>query len=371
MNDFKERVVETFLELVKIDSLSLKEENVFNYLQNRMKTLPVEVNFVPYEIQETGASSGNLIVKLPSNIKGRKSIFFDAHVDTVEPGIGIKPLVDGEVIKSDGKTILGADDKAGVAAMIVALEEIINNNFPHGDVYFIFTSAEEIGLIGVQHMDFSLIKADYGFVLDSHGSVGGVVVAAPDHVSYQIKIRGKASHAGIAPEKGINAIKIAADIVKELPQGKLNSNTVANVGLIEGGKATNIIPEECWIKGEFRSHLKEEIERLMKLIEKTINKNRKRATGIDVEFKKLYQGFSFRSQDPIIQLVKTALRAIGIEPCFEKSGGGSNTNIYNQNKIPSLTLSIGMENLHTTEEYIKIKDIVDTVRLLLKLIEIV
>ncbi len=281
MKNISERVVNEFINLVQIDSLSLNEKKVFDYVKNRLQNLPVEMQFQEYTIKELGAESGNLIVKLPANIKNRKSVFFDSHLDTVEPGIGIKPGIDrkNNIIKSSGNTVLGADDKAGASAMIIAIEEIINTNTAHGDIYFIFTSAEEIGLTGVRNLDFSGIKADFGFILDSHGKVGGVVVAAPQHYNYEILVKGKASHAGIAPEMGINAIKIASRIVLSLPQGKINKNTVANVGLIEGGKATNIIPDECLIRGEFRSHDFEDIDLLKNKITDIINNNKKKSPG--------------------------------------------------------------------------------------------
>lgn len=289
----RNRVVEEFVKIVKIDSLSLKEEKMFCYLKDRLSDLPVEIEYIPYSIDEIGENSGNLVVKLCSNEKNRKSIFFDSHVDTVEPGIGIKPVVTDDRVKSDGSTILGGDDKAGVAAMIIALEEIISSKAGHGDVYFLFTSAEEIGLTGVHYLDFSKIKTDFGFILDSHGKVGGVVVAAPHHFGYDVRVKGKASHAGIAPEHGINAIKIAAEIIKELPQGKLNKDTVANVGVIDGGQAINIIPEDCTIKGEFRSHNIYEITRLKNEISAAVEENRKDALDIVLEFKELYKGFNF------------------------------------------------------------------------------
>jgi tripeptide aminopeptidase len=370
MKSLKERAVKEFVKMVQIDSLSLKEEKMFLYLRKRLSGLPVKTKFLPYTLPELNAKSGNLVVKLSANSRNKRAIFFDAHIDTVEPGIGIRPVIKGNRVESDGKTILGADDKAGAAAMVIALEEIINEKLPHGDIYFLFTSAEEIGLTGVRHLDLSGIKTDYGFILDSHGKVGGVITAAPYHYQYDITVRGKASHAGIAPENGISAIKAASRIVLSLPQGKISKNTVANVGMIDGGSATNVVPEECRIKGEFRSHRMEELEALKLKIKSIVEKNKKLARKIDCVIHEEYKGFSYQKEDAIIKLVKSAIREIGLKPRLEKTGGGSNTNIYNQKGVTSLTLAVGMANPHSTNEMIEIDDLENLTKLILKIIEI-
>ncbi len=369
--NLKEKVINEFVELVKIDSISLEEKKVFDYIGNRLSHLNCEKIFQEYSIEELGVSSGNLIVKIPANTQNAKSIFFDAHVDTVEPGRGIVPIVnyDENKIVSSGNTILGSDDKAAVAAMLVAIEEILSKNFPHGDIYFLFTSAEEIGLVGIQHFDFSLIKPDFGFVLDSHDKVGRIVVAAPYHYKYKIKVTGKASHAGIEPEKGINAIKVASKIVLKLPQGKINKDTVANVGVIEGGKATNIVAENCEISGEFRSHSLMHLEKIKKKIEELVSDYKKEVVDIEFELKEMYKGFKYSINDEVVEYVTSALLSMGIKPSYEKTGGGSNTNIYNQNGIKALTLSIGMMNIHSTGEYIEFDDLINLVRLILRLSE--
>ncbi len=369
-NRLRDRVVSEFMECVKIDSLSLHEEKMFAYVRERLRDLPVETEFLEYVIPETGDRSGNLIVRLPATDPSRRSVFFDSHLDTVAPGIGIKPVLSGNRVTSDGSTVLGADDKAGVAAMIIAIEELARSGAPRGDTLFLFTSAEEIGLTGLHHFDFSRIRSDYGFVLDSHGSVGGVIVAAPNHYHYTITVKGKASHAGIAPEAGVNAIRIAAKIASALPQGKLSKNSVANIGLIEGGSATNIIAEDCVIKGEFRCHLKKDAQDIRRQISDIVARNKRKAVGISLEFREMYKGFSFRQTDPIIRLVNSAIRGIGIKPRFERTGGGSNTNLYNEHGISCLTLAVGMMSVHSTEEYVETEDLENLVKLILKIVEI-
>jgi tripeptide aminopeptidase len=371
MTDITRRTVDEFMRIVQIDSLSLREEKMFDYLRERFAGLPLEIEFLPYTHAAAGMESGNMLVKLRSNSPSpKKSLFFDAHLDTVEPGLGIKPVLDGDVVRSDGTTILGGDDKSGVAAMIVAIEEIIATGMPHGDLMFAFTSAEEIGLAGVTYLDFSKIHADYGYILDSHGSVGGVIIAAPYHNIYDIVVTGRASHAGIEPDKGINSIKIAAKIVSELPQGVINDDTVANVGLIEGGKATNIVAEECRIKGEFRSHNLADIRTLEDLVNTITERYRREAVRIDLTHTEAYKGFHQDMDSDIIRLTDSAVKGIGIEPRYERTGGGSNTNIYNQHGITALTLATGMEAVHSTSEYIRTGDLGNLTRLIVKLAEL-
>ena len=371
MDTLQDRVVDEFIRIVKIDSLSLKEDKMFDYLKQRFVKLPVELKWNPYTVESTGSQSGNLIVKLGANSgEPKKKLFFDAHVDTVEPGIGIQPLVDGDRIRSDGSTILGSDDKSGVAAMIVAIEEIVSRKIQHNDIYFVFTSAEEIGLMGVTYLDFKEIPADFGYILDSHGSVGAIITAAPYHYHYKITVKGRASHAGIEPEKGISAIKAAALIVTELPQGRINENSVSNVGMIEGGKANNIVPDECVIEGEYRSLVESDIDMLNSLVTRAALKYNSQAVEIKIEQREMYKGFDCKPEEPIAQLIAKALKAIGIEPRYEKTGGGSNTNIYNQNGIPALTLASGMQEVHSTQEYILIEDLVKLTELVVKTVEL-
>lgn len=369
MSSLEERVVQEFTHIVQIDSLSLREEQMILYLQKRFKPLGVEMELQEYVHEESGEKSGNLIVRIPGKAE-KRSLFFDAHLDTVEPGISIKPIVNDQVIHTDGSTILGADDKAGVAAMIIAAEEIINSKMEHGDVFFVFTSAEEIGLVGVRHLDFSRIKADFGYVLDSHGAVGGVIIEAPYHYQYDIQVFGKAAHAGIQPENGVSSIVAAAKIICELPQGRINPDSVANVGLVAGGKATNIVPDFCQIRGEFRSLNLSHIDTLKTKVYDTVEKYKPQAENVVLEINEAYKGFAFDENSEIIQFTDRALNELGIKPRHEKTGGGSNTNIYNQNGISALTLSCGMMNVHSTNEYIAIRDLVDTVRLILKLVEL-
>ena len=371
MSTLSERVVKEFCEITAIDSLSFKEKAMFDYLEKRLAGLPVENEFLPYTEENIGHSSGNLIVKIPANNGGGGSkIFFDSQLDTVEPGTGIRAVVRGDRVESEGETVLGADDKAGVAAMIIAIEEICQSNLKHGDLYFLFTSAEEVGLEGVKRLDVSKIDVDFGYVLDSHGPVGAIITAAPFHYIYDIEVFGKASHAGISPEAGINAIKIAARIIEDLPQGLINPNTVTNVGIIEGGRATNIVADHCHIRGEYRSVEKSDCEKLETVVRRVVKNKSKGAVNVNLKISLAYEGFRYRDDETIVRTVDQALTALRIAPRHEATRGGSHSNIYAQKGIKALTLSIGMEKIHSTKEYIRITDLENTTRLILKLAEL-
>lgn len=368
--NIQERVTREFMKIVQIDSLSFHEEKMFEYLKQRLAGLPVTLREEAYTVEELGIRANNLIVTLPATAGGHAGLFFDSHVDTVPPGEGIRPILENGIVRSDGSTVLGSDDKAGVAAMLIAIEEIVASPFPHGELTFLFTSAEEVGLTGAKYLDFSKIHADYGFILDSHGSIGGIITAAPAHFDYMISVKGKASHAGIAPEDGISAIKIAAELVGLLPQGRINSDTVANVGLIEGGKALNIVPEECFVKGEFRSHNAKDLLKMKRRIEKAAAKIRGKAVSVDVEITEMYRGFSYAKDSPIVELARNAMETIGCVPRLEKTGGGSNTNIYNGKGIQALTLAVGMMDVHSTKEWVAVKDLEDMTRFIMKVCEL-
>jgi len=371
MSTLSERVVKEFCEITAIDSLSFKEQAMFDYLEKRLTGLPVESEYLPYTEENTGHDSANLIVRIPANNGGGgRKIFFDSHLDTVEPGTGIQAVVKDDRVESAGETVLGADDKAGVAAMIVAIEEICKSGLKHNDLYFLFTSAEEVGLEGVKRLDVSKINVDFGYVLDSHGPVGAIVTAAPFHYIYDIELFGKASHAGIAPEAGINAIKIAAHIIEDLPQGLINPDTVANVGMIEGGRATNIVADHCHIRGEYRSVEKTDCDKLETVLRRVVKTKSKGAVNVNLKISLAYEGFHYSDDEPIVRTVDRALNAIHIQPRHETTRGGSHSNIYGQKGVKALTLSIGMEEIHSTKEYIRIADLENTVRLILKLAEL-
>ncbi len=352
-----------FLDLVKISSPSWQEHGVLAYIEKILSKL--RVDFIKYNC----GKSYNLLAQLKGNVS-RTPVLFSAHTDTVQPCQNIKPVVIGTKISSDGSTILGADDKSAVSAFLEALTCIREKNLPHGPVEFLFTCAEEIGLYGIKGFDLSGLDAKYAFVFDSGGEIGKIVLKAPYQITFEISIKGKAAHAGIAPEKGISAIVTASEIISKIPHGRIDKETTVNVGLISGGKATNIVAEDAAFSMEARSINKNKLKSIEAKIE-NIAKNtaKKRRARIKINRRLEYPGYSISQNDRIIRIMDNALKKIKIRPIYEVSGGGSDTNIINKSGIKAVNLSSGMRNVHTKNEYITIKDLKNSARLILSIIE--
>ena len=245
----EDRLVKTFCDLVQIDSPSDEEEEVAQDLSRRLEALGFEI---------LRDAHGNLIARED----GENPLLLSAHMDTVEPGRGIKPTIEGDRIVSDGTTILGGDCKAGVAAILEGLESVVEEELPRRTIQLAFTRGEEIGLVGARNMDFSMITADEAVVFDGNGPVNKLTGSSPTYVSFEVKITGRSAHAGVEPEKGLSAIKIAAEIISELPQGRLDEETTFNVGTISGGSVRNAVPEQATFTGEFRSRNLETLDLL-------------------------------------------------------------------------------------------------------------
>ncbi len=351
------RLVEEFLELVQIDSETKHEEVIAPILVKKLENMGFDV-FQDDAHTRNGHGAGNIIATLKGD-DSIEPIYFTVHMDTVVPGNGIKPEIreDGYIC-SDGTTILGADDKAGMAAIFEMARRIKEKNIKHGTIQFIITAGEESGLKGAKELDPSKIIAKYGFAVDSDGKVGGIVVAAPFQAKVNVKVFGKTAHAGVAPEKGISAITVAAKAVAQMKLGRLDEETTANIGRFEGGKATNIVCDEVTIFAEARSidkakldaqttHMKETFERVAS----------EYGARAEVEVVLAYPGFRVTEKDKVVQVAQAAAKAIGRTPQLGISGGGSDANVIAGFGIPTVNLSVGYEDIHTTSERIPVEEL--------------
>jgi len=365
----KQRLLNTFLTLVKINSPSLKEKDINIFLRNYFQNIASGLS-EDNAAKKINGQSGNLIIK----IKGTSSvppISFWTHMDTVAPTLNIKPILTNNKIKTDGSTILGGDDKAGIAALCEVGTILKKENIPHGDIEFVFTVAEEIGLLGAKNMDFKMLDSKIAYVLDCDGPIGTVVVRAPFSKKIYVKIKGKAAHAGIEPQKGISAIKIASLAMTKIKVGKINQITTANIGKISGGVATNIIPEEVYLEGEVRSFSKEQLNTQVQHMKKHFLLAAKRLNGkVSFKAKHDYSGFSIKNSSSALKLVKKAANNLGLKQLNKASGGGSDANIINKNQVVALNLGVGMSNAHTKKECISKKDLYNTAKLVLEIIKI-
>ncbi|MDY6968737.1 MAG: M20/M25/M40 family metallo-hydrolase [Spirochaetota bacterium] len=359
----KERLISMFNDLVKIPSPSWQEEGVMKYIINVLKNINVEYEKFPLE------ESCNLYARLRGD-RSKNTIMFESHMDTVIPCDNINTIITDTKISSDGTTILGADDKAAIASFLEALYCLKEGGIPHGDIEFLFTCAEEVGLQGIKGFDLSKINAKYTFVFDSEGKIGRIVLKAPYHSTIDIAIKGRASHAGMAPEKGINAIRVLSEIIYRIPYGRVDEETTTNVGIISGGEAVNIVAERAECRLEARSLSKKKL-RLVESEIINIIKEVSKTHGAKAEISKKmeYSGFSIKEDDPIIKIVNIAVSKIGLKPEYITSGGGSDANVINKSGIKAVNLSVGMQNAHTKDEYILKKDLVKSAELVLSIID--
>lgn len=364
----EERLVNEFIEMVQISSLSLKEKNFADNLSDRLKAMGLEVN-IDNAGEKCNGNTGNIIAKLKGNIPA-PAVMFSAHMDTVVPGENIKPQIRDGYIYSDGTTILGSDDKAGIAAILEAIRHIKENNIAHGDIELVFFIAEEGGMFGSKHLDYSKVQSKMAFILDSGGPVGSVIVQGPSQMKIIADFKGKAAHAGVAPEKGINAIQVASRAINSMKLLRIDHETTANVGVISGGTVTNIVADSVNVKFEARSlnndKLKAQTDHMTDCINKACTEFN---TTCDLQVTLSYPAFSISKETPIAKLVTRAIEGLGLAVNLTSSGGGSDTNILNGNGIAAVTLAIGMSNVHTTSEYIAIEDMVKASELVVSIIQ--
>jgi tripeptide aminopeptidase len=307
--------------------------------------------------QAIGGDCGNLFAALPGD-KSRPTLLLCAHLDTVESGDKIVPVVKNGIMGSTGKTILGADDKASVVALLEVLRVLKEKHLPHPPLEIVFTVAEEQGLQGARRFDFSRLQADAGFVLDAAGPVGGVIVRAPGYDSLEATILGKAAHAGMQPEAGINAIQIAAKAIAKMRLGRIDAQTTANIGQISGGRAKNIVPEHCWLKGEARSHSPAALRRQTQHMLACLHQAAAEAGGaLEVEIEREFEPFRAGLNSRPVRLAKAAAGKIGLPFSAGVSGGGADTAHFAAAGIPCITLAAGYDNPHSAEEQIALEEL--------------
>jgi len=358
----KDRVRELFLDLARINSPSKQERAVADYVKAKLLALGLEVEEDDAG-SKIGGNAGNVIAFARGNVAGARGIFFCCHMDTVEPTAKLSIIEDGDTIKSDGTTILGADDKAGIAAVIEGIQSIIESGVPHGDVQILFDVSEEIGLLGANAMDRSKIRVDFGYVFDTHRPVAGITVSAPSHETLHVEIHGVAAHAGIAPEKGVSAILAASNAISRMKLGRIDDETTANIGIITGGKARNIVPDLVTIKAEARSRNEEKLVAQVRHMRRLFEEEARRiGAKAVVETQREYSAFRWSEDDDVVKLAAAASRRIGIEPSYHDGGGGSDANVFNAAGVPCVVIGVGYDNPHAGNECLVVDDLVTAAR---------
>ncbi|NPV59839.1 MAG: M20/M25/M40 family metallo-hydrolase [Actinobacteria bacterium] len=358
-----ERVLKTFLDLAAIDSETYHEGELAAYVSRAAR----EAGFEPYMDnagKAIGGEVGNLYIGLPARGVDAPPLIFSSHMDTVSPGKGVEPVFQGERIVSGGKTILGADCKAGVAVIIELMFLSAEGKLQHGPLEMLLTVAEEKQLQGVRHLEKDRLKAGHAFVLDGEGGVGTIVNASPTQDNLEFVFHGKAAHAGVEPEKGKNAIFGAAWAISLMRLGRIDSETTANIGIIRGGRAVNIVPDRVVVEGEVRSHDPKKLDEQRKsMVKAALEAEGAVGVGVEVKVERAYEGYRIDAGDPLVLLAREAGKAMGLKMELKSSGGGSDANFLNALGIKSLVLSMGAREPHTTHEYLEARDLPRLVRL--------
>ncbi len=411
----EERLASTFVQLCEIESPSRREKKVSDYLIRTFHDLGAANIKEDTSAEQTGADCGNLIISIPGSGNGTKAeqepIFFACHMDTVEPGCGVEVLRTGDIFTSRGDTVLGSDDKSGIAALIELIQILRENKIDHGPIELLFTTCEEIGLLGAKALDRTKITARYGYALDSTG-IDRIITGAPAANKLKIEVHGIAAHAGLHPEQGISALCLTASAIADLRLGRLDEESTANFGLIHGGVATNIIPDHITIEGEVRSHSlqklaahTEEIKRTFQQVIEcwplppslapaalehpcplplppvTLHPSMERATlghpspvslapapSVEINVQLEYPAMRLKLSDPVLVRVKQAGINLGRSLEFQIAGGGSDANILNSFGLPTAIIATGMDKVHTIDECLDLKNMISLTELLFAIV---
>jgi tripeptide aminopeptidase len=372
-----ERLKNLLLELIKIDSLSRKERNVAMRLKRQMEELGATV-FIDDAGEKVGGNVGNLIAYFPGNCSVQP-LLLSAHMDTVVPGEGIVPILEGDILHSDGRTVLGGDDKSGVAIICEVMQVIKENRLPCGPIDVVFTICEEAGLLGAKCLDVGKLHARTGLVLDSD-SVGYLFTKAPAKKRMEFHVYGFEAHAGACPERGINAIQVAAEGIAKMQLGRIDRETTANIGMIEGGLAGNIVPNQVVLRGEARSHSPEKLDRqtehMKHCLEEaaarhTLELDGKRHTArIEAKIERDYDRMDVPETAPIVKLVHAAAKNLNLEVENHATGGGCDANVLNQKGLVVANLGTGMREIHTVHEWLDLKDLYVSAAMVLEIVKL-
>ena len=368
----RERLAEEFVRLCEISSPPREEKPVADYLKQVFAGLGADYAYEDDSALKTGSESGNLIFRFKGS-NGSAPIFYACHMDTVQPGQGVQVERDGDVFTSRGDTILGSDDKSGIAPLIELIRVLRENGTGHRTLELVFTTCEEIGLQGAKALDYQKLQAEYGYALDSTG-IDKVIIGAPAANRIRVDVHGTAAHAGINPEGGVSAFLVAAQAINKIKLGRLDEESTANIGVNKGGVASNIDPAQLMLKGENRSHSTEKLatytDEFKQAFLETIatwpvsDDPSFRPPTVDLKVVPEYPVMRLHESDTVVETIRQAGIALGREQSFIIAGGGSDANIFNGYGLPTAIVATGMTDVHTTDESIDLNDMVKLTEML-------
>lgn len=374
----QERIKNLLLELVQIDSHSRKERDIAMRIKKYCEEMGAEVE-IDDAGEKVGGNSGNVIARFKGTIPGAAPIMMSAHMDTVVPGEGVKPIIEGDIIRTDKSTVLGGDDKSGCAVVIETIRCLHEQNIPHTDIEAVFSICEEVGLLGAKNLDVTKLRSTYGIVFDSDDP-GFLFTKGPSANHLEFKIHGLESHAGVAPEDGISAIRIAAEAISGMKLGRIDDETTANIGVIRGGEATNIITNLVELKGEARSlredKLKAQCDHMVKCFEDVAAKYEVTVEGkttkawVESTVEPEYYAMDVPDSSHVVQLVIQAASRMGLDVKTMASGGGCDANVFNKKGIECANLGTGMRAIHTVSEWLDVKDMYASAEMTLEILKL-
>ncbi len=372
----EDRVKSYFIDLVRIDSESRSERDIALKLKDDLESLGCEVS-IDDAGEKVHGNVGNIVAVFSGTQRSAPPILLSAHMDTVAPGRGVRPIIDGTIVRTDGGTVLGGDDKSGLTAIIEVLRTIKEQGLSTGDIEIAFTICEEKGLLGAKYLDVSPLKSRYGLVLDAT-DVGTLFVRAPAANHLEWTVYGLEAHAGVAPQNGISAIKIASEAIAAMRLGRIDEETTANIGVINGGVATNIIPNKVVIHGEARSHdegkLASQTDRMTACLEDAAARYTLELDGathrgwIEPHIERAYDRMDVPEDSTIVRLIEEGASKTGIKVTLGSTGGGCDANVFNGKGLMIANLGTGMRDIHTVKESIDLRDIATTARLVLEVV---
>jgi tripeptide aminopeptidase len=363
-------VVDLFLELAALPSPPGEERLVADAVTRYLRDLGLQVEEDDAGAK-VGSTMGNLFCRVEPNGDGGTPLFLCAHLDTVPPDGALEPVLEDGLIRNAGGTILGADNKSAVAAMLEGTRRLLAENRPHAGVELLFTPKEEVGLLGAAAFDHERLRARVGYVYDQAAPIGDVILGAPHSQSMQVRFHGRAAHSGMYPEEGRSAIAAAARAIADLRLGRVDDETTANVGIIQGGTAGNIIPEWCTLTAEARSH---DERKLADLVQEMVDAFSFAAgledCEVETKVSKSYRGYRFKRDDQVVRFAHAALELTGYTPNYGLSGGAADANVFNERGLACLNLANGMQDIHTPDERITVEDLEGMVEVTLALVDV-
>ncbi|HWJ33474.1 MAG TPA: M20/M25/M40 family metallo-hydrolase [Gaiellaceae bacterium] len=364
-------VVDLFTELAAISSPPGEERPVADVVARYLRDLGLTVDEDDAGAA-VGSNAGNLYCRVePNGNGGGTPIFLCAHLDTVPPEGPLEPMIEDGVVRNAGGTILGADNKSAVAAMLEGTRRVLAENRRHAGIELLFTPKEEVGLLGAAAFDHRRLAARVGYVYDQAAPIGDVILGAPYSQALEVRFHGRAAHSGMYPEEGRSAVVAAARAISDLRLGRVDDETTANVGLIEGGSAGNIVPEWCTLSAEARSH---DERKLSELVQEMVDAFAFAAgledCEVEAKVSKSYRGYRFKREDEVVRLAHAALERSGYTPSYGLSGGAADANVFNERGLACLNLANGMQDIHTPDERITVDDLEGMVEVTLALVDV-